>query len=82
MSVRTPEAAPLAQDPPVLTAAGAAVIEVHWSPPHKPNGLITNYFIYRYKALTLTCKHLLIPISHLIIIIFYCEYNVDFYSYI
>ncbi|KAK7153113.1 hypothetical protein R3I93_011118 [Phoxinus phoxinus] len=47
VSVRTPEAAPLAQDPPVLIAAGAAVIEVHWSPPHKPNGLITNYFIYR-----------------------------------
>ncbi len=54
VSVRTPEAAPLAQDPPVLTAAGAAVIEVRWSPPHKPNGLIINYFIYRYKALILT----------------------------
>ncbi len=54
VSVRTPEAAPLAQDPPVLTAAGAAVIKVCWSPPHKPNGLITNYFIYRYKALILT----------------------------
>ncbi|XP_016350129.1 usherin-like, partial [Sinocyclocheilus anshuiensis] len=47
VSVRTPEAAPLAQDPPVLTAAGAAVIEVRWSPPNKPNGLITSYFIYR-----------------------------------
>ncbi|RXN19458.1 usherin [Labeo rohita] len=47
VSVRTPEAAPLAQDPPVLTAAGADIIEVRWSPPHKPNGLIINYFIYR-----------------------------------
>uniref|UniRef100_A0A8C1J3X3 Usherin n=1 Tax=Cyprinus carpio TaxID=7962 RepID=A0A8C1J3X3_CYPCA len=47
LSVRTPEAAPLAQDPPVLKAAGAAVIVVCWSPPNKPNGLITSYFIYR-----------------------------------
>ncbi|XP_016124971.1 usherin [Sinocyclocheilus grahami] len=47
VSVRTPEAVPLAQDPPVLTAAGATVIEVRWSPPNKPNGLITSYFIYR-----------------------------------
>ncbi|XP_056624652.1 usherin [Triplophysa dalaica] len=47
VSVRTPEASPLAQDPPVLTAIGAGVIEIRWSPPHKPNGLITKYFIYR-----------------------------------
>ncbi|XP_065144388.2 usherin [Paramisgurnus dabryanus] len=47
VSVRTPEATPLAQDPPVLTAIGATVIEISWSPPHKPNGLITKYFIYR-----------------------------------
>nr|XP_009291422.1 usherin [Danio rerio] len=50
VTVRTPEAAPIAQDPPVTTATGAAVIEVRWSPPHKPNGIITNYFIYRRPA--------------------------------
>ncbi|XP_052001042.1 usherin [Xyrauchen texanus] len=47
VSVQTPEATPLAQDPPVLTATGAAVVEIRWNPPHKPNGLITGYFIYR-----------------------------------
>ncbi|XP_066526697.1 usherin [Hoplias malabaricus] len=50
VSVRTLEAAPQALDPPELTPAGAAVIEVCWSPPHKPNGLITMYFIYRRPA--------------------------------
>ncbi|XP_049320201.1 usherin isoform X1 [Astyanax mexicanus] len=47
VSVRTSEVAPQALDPPELSAAGAAVIEVRWIPPHKPNGLITMYFIYR-----------------------------------
>ncbi|KAF7704133.1 hypothetical protein HF521_021205 [Silurus meridionalis] len=47
ISVQTSEAAPKALDPPELSAAGAEVIEVHWSPPRKPNGLITAYFLYR-----------------------------------
>ncbi|XP_037397596.1 usherin [Pygocentrus nattereri] len=47
VSVRTSEATPQALDPPELSATGAAVIEVRWSPPRKPNGLITMYFIYR-----------------------------------
>ncbi|TRY59653.1 hypothetical protein DNTS_027396, partial [Danionella cerebrum] len=47
VTVQTPEAAPLAQDPPKTTATGADIIMVQWSPPHKPNGIITNYFIYR-----------------------------------
>uniref|UniRef100_A0A4W4GYM7 Usher syndrome 2A (autosomal recessive, mild) n=1 Tax=Electrophorus electricus TaxID=8005 RepID=A0A4W4GYM7_ELEEL len=47
VSVQTPEAVPQALDPPVLRAAAATVVEVHWSPPHKPNGLLTTYLIYR-----------------------------------
>ncbi|XP_076156222.1 usherin [Alosa pseudoharengus] len=41
------EAPPEHLDPPVVKAAGPAVIEVHWKPPRQPNGLITAYFIYR-----------------------------------
>ncbi|GAA6098731.1 usherin [Tachysurus ichikawai] len=47
ISVQTSEAVPKALDPPELRATGAAVIEVHWSPPRKPNGLIKAYFLYR-----------------------------------
>uniref|UniRef100_A0A8C7Q6N4 Usher syndrome 2A (autosomal recessive, mild) n=1 Tax=Oncorhynchus mykiss TaxID=8022 RepID=A0A8C7Q6N4_ONCMY len=45
--VRTSEAPPEDMDPPTVTAAGATVIQVCWNPPHKPNGLITSYFIHR-----------------------------------
>uniref|UniRef100_A0A4W5MUQ4 Fibronectin type-III domain-containing protein n=1 Tax=Hucho hucho TaxID=62062 RepID=A0A4W5MUQ4_9TELE len=45
--VRTSEAPPEDMDPPTVTAAGATVIQVCWKPPHKPNGLITSYFIHR-----------------------------------
>ncbi|XP_045063342.1 usherin [Coregonus clupeaformis] len=45
--VRTSEAPPEDMDPPTVTAAGATVIQVCWTPPHKPNGLITSYFIHR-----------------------------------
>lgn len=56
ISVQTFEAKPKALDPPELRAAGAAVIEVQWNPPHKPNGVITAYFLYRYThAHTYTC---------------------------
>ncbi|XP_029001116.1 usherin isoform X2 [Betta splendens] len=47
VSVQTPEAAPEALSPPTIEAAGAKVLEVRWSPPEKPNGLITSYHIYR-----------------------------------
>ncbi|KAM3876945.1 usherin [Diretmus argenteus] len=44
---RTLEAPPEGLHPPTVKAAGAKVLEVHWSPPDKPNGLIISYFIYR-----------------------------------
>ncbi|XP_068431767.1 usherin [Clinocottus analis] len=44
---QTLEAAPEGQLPPTVKAAGARVLEIHWSPPQKPNGLITSYYIYR-----------------------------------
>ncbi|KAG7465654.1 hypothetical protein MATL_G00155810 [Megalops atlanticus] len=47
---RTSEAAPEDQGPPTVTAVGPTVIEVNWSPPRKPNGLITAYFIHRRPA--------------------------------
>uniref|UniRef100_H3A4S8 Usherin n=1 Tax=Latimeria chalumnae TaxID=7897 RepID=H3A4S8_LATCH len=45
--IRTTEAPPEDLRAPTVTATGPAVIEVKWSPPKKPNGIITNYFIYR-----------------------------------
>ncbi|KAM9366692.1 usherin [Symphorus nematophorus] len=45
--VRTLETAPEGMQPPTVKAAGANVLEIHWSPPQKPNGLITSYHIYR-----------------------------------
>ncbi|KAM4602923.1 usherin [Polymixia lowei] len=44
---RTLEASPEGLAPPTVKAAGAKVLEVHWSPPKNPNGLITSYFIHR-----------------------------------
>ncbi|TNN67196.1 Usherin [Liparis tanakae] len=44
---RTLETAPEGQLAPTVKAAGARVLEIHWSPPQKPNGLITSYDIYR-----------------------------------
>lgn len=45
--VRTLENAPEGLLPPIIKAAGAYVLEIHWSAPQKPNGLITSYHIYR-----------------------------------
>ncbi|XP_038667644.1 usherin isoform X2 [Scyliorhinus canicula] len=45
--VKTAEAPPQNQQPPVITAVGSAVVEVKWLPPEKRNGIITNYSIYR-----------------------------------
>ncbi|XP_056269140.1 usherin isoform X3 [Pseudoliparis swirei] len=47
VSARTLETAPEGQLAPTVKAAGARVLEIHWSPPQKPNGLITSYDIYR-----------------------------------
>nr|XP_040024120.1 usherin isoform X2 [Gasterosteus aculeatus aculeatus] len=45
--VQTLESAPEGLRPPTVKAAGPRVLEIHWSPPKKPNGLITSYYIYR-----------------------------------
>ncbi|XP_069030560.1 usherin [Embiotoca jacksoni] len=45
--VRTLETTPEGLLPPTVKAAGPSVLEIHWSPPKKPNGLITSYHIYR-----------------------------------
>ncbi|TDH17235.1 hypothetical protein EPR50_G00006290 [Perca flavescens] len=45
--VRTLETTPEGLLPPTVKAAGASVLEIRWSPPKKPNGLITSYHIYR-----------------------------------
>lgn len=50
VAVRTLDAAPEDLLPPVIKAAGAQVLEIHWSPPSKPNGLITSYHIYRWDV--------------------------------
>ncbi|XP_029281914.1 LOW QUALITY PROTEIN: usherin [Cottoperca gobio] len=48
--VRTLETGPVGLLPPTVKAAGSSVLEIHWSPPQKPNGLITSYHIYRRPA--------------------------------
>lgn len=45
--VRTLEATPENLLPPTVKASEANVLEIHWSAPKKPNGLITSYHIYR-----------------------------------
>ncbi|CAG5853774.1 unnamed protein product, partial [Menidia menidia] len=45
--VKTLETTPEDLLAPTAKAAGAQVIEINWSPPLKPNGLITSYHIYR-----------------------------------
>ncbi|XP_061670381.1 usherin isoform X4 [Syngnathoides biaculeatus] len=47
VSVRTLETVPEHLSPPSITAAGAALLEIHWDPPNKPNGIITSYHLYR-----------------------------------
>ncbi|KAM9408306.1 LOW QUALITY PROTEIN: usherin [Pholidichthys leucotaenia] len=44
---RTLETTPEDLLPPSVKAAGPNVLEIHWSPPKNPNGLITSYHIYR-----------------------------------
>nr|XP_061796460.1 usherin-like [Nerophis lumbriciformis] len=47
VNVRTSETVPEHLSPPTVTAAGASFLEIRWSPPKKPNGIITSYHIYR-----------------------------------
>ena len=46
----THEAAPLNQPAPSLTPLGPNVVSVRWQPPHRPNGLIQGYTVYRRLA--------------------------------
>nr|XP_031294235.1 usherin [Camelus dromedarius]XP_031294237.1 usherin [Camelus dromedarius] len=50
MFVTTSEAAPMDLNSPILKPLGSACIEVKWTPPKKPNGVIINYFIHRRPA--------------------------------
>ncbi|XP_061132682.1 usherin [Syngnathus typhle] len=45
--VCTFEASPQHLSPPSVNAAGSSFLEIRWSPPQKPNGIITSYHIYR-----------------------------------
>lgn len=45
--VCTLETAPEGLQPPEVTAVEPNILEIHWSPPKKPNGLITSYHVYR-----------------------------------
>ncbi|XP_068172657.1 usherin isoform X1 [Antennarius striatus] len=38
--------------PPTVKAVGANILEIHWLPPQKPNGLISAYHIYRRRVRT------------------------------
>ncbi|XP_028328840.1 usherin isoform X1 [Gouania willdenowi] len=45
--VRTLETSPEELQPPAVKLARANVLEIHWLPPNRSNGLITSYHIYR-----------------------------------
>lgn len=45
--VCTLETSPEGLLPPEVTAVGPNILEIHWSPPKRPNGLITSYHVYR-----------------------------------
>ncbi|XP_003419924.2 usherin [Loxodonta africana] len=47
---KTSEAAPMDLSSPALKALGPACIELTWTPPKKPNGVILSYFIHRRPA--------------------------------
>ncbi|KAM9212500.1 usherin [Dugong dugon] len=47
---KTSEAAPKDLSSPTLKALGPACIELTWTPPQKPNGVILSYFIHRRPA--------------------------------
>ncbi|KAM3624776.1 uncharacterized protein V6R79_001428 [Siganus canaliculatus] len=47
VSVQTLETTPETLEPPEVKAVGANVLEIHWTPPLKPNGLISSYHVYR-----------------------------------
>lgn len=56
-TVTTLEAPPTGLATPTLTARGAFSIEVQWTPPTNPNGVITGEFHKNVFAL-LCCHHL------------------------
>uniref|UniRef100_A0A3Q3B8L8 Usher syndrome 2A (autosomal recessive, mild) n=1 Tax=Kryptolebias marmoratus TaxID=37003 RepID=A0A3Q3B8L8_KRYMA len=45
--VRTLETTPEGLQPPEVNAVGPNILEIYWSPPKKPNGLITSYHVFR-----------------------------------
>uniref|UniRef100_A0A3B5QN66 Usherin n=1 Tax=Xiphophorus maculatus TaxID=8083 RepID=A0A3B5QN66_XIPMA len=45
--IHTLEEIPEGLQPPTVKALGPSILEIHWTPPEKPNGLITSYHIYR-----------------------------------
>ncbi|KAJ1157569.1 hypothetical protein NDU88_010275 [Pleurodeles waltl] len=47
---RTAETWPEDMEPPHVSSTAFTVIEVMWSPPGKPNGIIMTYFIYRRQG--------------------------------
>ena len=49
-SARTLQAAPANMSPPTVIALGPTVVQVSWSPPGKPNGIIARYEVYRQAA--------------------------------
>ena len=50
VNVRTLQAPPLNQPAPVVEALGSNIIRVVWSEPRHPNGIVTNYSVYRRLA--------------------------------
>ena len=47
VNVKTQEAPPENQDPPVVVAKASNAVDISWKPPRKPNGVITMYRIYQ-----------------------------------
>ncbi|XP_022099403.1 usherin-like isoform X2 [Acanthaster planci] len=51
VSITTPEAPPQGVSSPVHVVISATMLELYWSPPTTPNGIITSYQLYRFNQL-------------------------------
>ncbi|XP_038072643.1 usherin-like isoform X1 [Patiria miniata] len=54
ISITTPEAPPQGVSSPVHVVVSATILELYWSPPAVPNGIITSYQLYRFDRLVYT----------------------------
>ena len=50
-------AAPSDQAPPVYLSVNSSAIQLSWSPPDRPNGVIAQYHLYRNGSVVATTSY-------------------------